>query len=392
MVTILTDENGVQREYREVKRKANVGERIKETICNRVTATVTEVSENKVWSKDNNGETWTFADEQYVVLEPTDIVIVDGVRYREERRKARVGERVLITYHKHGLRGKVAVVRCFDRDGDAKFEPPHQRFYAEHDWYVVLTPIDEPKAETTTTPAVYNVTINVTVNGTVDDVAQAVADAMKRELTKMSAHEFVSHAEELLGLGKSAQELRDEIVERAKRDVAELAKPHWNGSGDLVYAIHPFLYTAEFVVNRDKRTVVCLLRQYSRRNGYPVERRGIAKCAPGDVFNAHIGRAIALRRALGLPVPDEYLNAPQPTEVRVGDAVKIIGNQESGNLLHFYSIGDIGKVIKESRYKGGVVVGVIRTQEKKMPGYYQDVSTSDVTVIDDSREETEVSA
>ena len=51
--------------------------------------------------------------------------------------------------------------------------------------------------------------------------------------------------------------------------------------------------------------------------------RGIAKAAPDDCFNVHIGKAIALHRALGLEVPDEYLNAPQPTEVRVGDAVRL---------------------------------------------------------------------
>lgn len=53
-----------------------------------------------------------------------------------------------------------------------------------------------------------------------------------------------------------------------------------------------------------------------------VYARGIAKAVPDDCFNVHIGKAIALRRALGLAVPDEYLNAPQPTEVRVGDVVR----------------------------------------------------------------------
>src|SRR5699024_11680223 len=51
-------------------------------------------------------------------------------------------------------------------------------------------------------------------------------------------------------------------------------------------------------------------------------KRGIAKCDPSDCFNVHIGKAIALRRALEVEVPDEYLNTPQPTEVRVGDIVR----------------------------------------------------------------------
>jgi hypothetical protein len=383
--TILTDENGVLREYREVRREARVGERVKITKgCFGFYAPGDIGVMGEGGLVDFNGQgnekvfldgVWSASDsERYVVLEPTDIVIIDGVRYREERRKARVGERILYVWE--GEQSQVYTAIDVEENGDVRVDDEYDdgTLMIHYGAYRVLTPIDEPKAEPSTTPAVYNVTINVTVNGTVDDVAKAVADAVKRELTKMSAHEFVSRAEELLGLAKSAQQpaaqcLRDEIVERAKRDVAELAKPHWNGSGDLVYAIHPFLYTAEFVVNRDKRTVVCLLRQYSRRNGYPVERRGIAKCAPGDVFNAHIGRAIALRRALGLPVPDEYLNAPQPTEVRDWDVV-LYGNHKftitPGNRL----------VFTDGRGEARIDSLIARCGK----------------IIDDSREETEVSA
>ncbi len=108
----------------------------------------------------------------------------------------------------------------------------------------------------------------------------------------------------------SPQEVRDEVVERAKADYDSL--PHSSG--------------AEVIINRDKKTVVTLIRGVY--TGY-IHMRGIAKCAPNDCFNVHIGRAISLRRALGLTVPDEYLNAPNPTEVRVGDIVDMgIPNHE----------------------------------------------------------------
>jgi len=107
------------------------------------------------------------------------------------------------------------------------------------------------------------------------------------------------------------QQRRDEIVERAKRDVAELVE-------DMPMS---YIYNfVDFVVNRDKRTVVALLRIFKQGE---VHARGIAKCHPDDCFNIHIGKAIALRRALKIEVPDEYLNAPQPTEVRVGDVVEM---------------------------------------------------------------------
>lgn len=119
---------------------------------------------------------------------------------------------------------------------------------------------------------------------------------------------------------KTAQARRDEIVEQAKADIEALKTPGRMVNGNTSdYKVDLFGANAEFIVNREKRTVVALLKgAYSRT---VVLARGIAKAAPDDCFNVHIGKAIALRRALSLAVPDEYLNAPQPTEVRVGDVV-----------------------------------------------------------------------
>ncbi|WHM14842.1 hypothetical protein [Bacillus velezensis] len=116
----------------------------------------------------------------------------------------------------------------------------------------------------------------------------------------------------------SAQARRDEIVEQAKADVEKLSNygdgvRYVTGTGSVATC------NVEFVVNSDKRTVVALLK--GLRTG-KVYAKGIAKATPDDCFNVHIGKSIALRRALGLAVPDECLNAPQPTEVRVGDVVQ----------------------------------------------------------------------
>lgn len=126
---------------------------------------------------------------------------------------------------------------------------------------------------------------------------------------------------------KSPQEIRDEIVEKAKADRGTLATRFYGGKPEYtIPAPNPPLATyAEFIINRKKRTVVCILGSFGRNR---VCFRGIAKCAPGDVFNSHIGRAIALRRALGLKVPAEYLNVPNPTELRKGD---IVENSKSFN-------------------------------------------------------------
>ncbi|UBS85435.1 hypothetical protein ACT3XG_14850 [Paenibacillus polymyxa] len=75
----------------------------------------------------------------------------------------------------------------------------------------------------------------------------------------------------------------------------------------------------EFHINRNKRAVTVLVRGIY---GNAILEKGIAKAAPDDVFHAEIGKAIALRRALGLMVPSEYTNAPKPDEPRVGSVVR----------------------------------------------------------------------
>ncbi|MFZ8007648.1 hypothetical protein ACO1D0_16440 [Bacillus licheniformis] len=127
---------------------------------------------------------------------------------------------------------------------------------------------------------------------------------------------------------KTAQERRDEIVERAKADVSGLLK-------------RDIGHDHEFIVNTEKRTVVDLRKLRGCTN---IVRRGIAKAAPDDCFNVHIEKAIALHRALGLEVPDEYLNAPQPTEVRVGDVVAYRG---------FYKTIDYVTVVADGEPTGG---------------------------------------
>ena len=360
-VTILTDENGVQREYREVKRAAGVGELVKgsDGFIGRAD------SYSGIFTIGASGRTLKLG--EYVVLEPTDVVIIDGVRYREERRKARVGERILIVNgdgHTDSYRnGTVLTVTYVPSDMGVCADAPNGRnvgVFTEE--YVVLVPIAEPQPSAPQT--VINVNLTLTIQPG-EDVAKAVADAIERELTKMSAQ----------GRGKSAQQpaaqcLRDEIVGRAKSDVAGLLNRNYPGLSPSVWLTSKngaiVNDKVEFVVNREKRTVVALVK---RIMSGCVTHRGIAKCAPDDCFNVHIGKAIALRRALGLTVPDEYLNAPQPTEVRVGDVVEYRGFK--------FSI-----VSPDSGKHGWSVRRAALHSPVAICGH----------IIDDSRDQTEVSA
>jgi|SRR5699024_455530 len=165
---------------------------------------------------------------------------------------------------------------------------------------------------------------------------------------------------------ETRQERRDEIVAKAKADIDGLkTEGQYEVRGEYAWV---YVCDAEFVVNKEKRTVVALLKGLWSRIVYA---KGIAKCHPDECFNVHIGKAIALRRALGWKVPEEYLNAPQPTEARVGDEVKSIHDEftEWGN----------GVVVRIE--KPGSLRGYWVKDGSYMPLKY-------AKIIDDSREET----
>ncbi|MGO1136480.1 hypothetical protein ACTOS9_12990 [Bacillus subtilis] len=224
---------------------------------------------------------------------------------------------------------------------------------------------------------------------------------MKIDLNAMGYDELIAHGEEVMrmirlrsyGEGykqgkfdadmdatymrpqeKSAQARRDEIVEIARADLEKLADedgPVYQTEDNEGY---PCSCYASFRVNKEHRTIACDLRGVRTGERY---KRGIAKAAPSDCFNVHIGKAIALRRALGLAVPDEYLNAPQPTEVRVGDVVR--GKYEESYYQY------------EGRLFGDSYEEQIKEIEdgkfRYMSGDYDFIDSANLTIIDDSREE-----
>ncbi|PCK18294.1 hypothetical protein CEY02_19025 [Bacillus pumilus] len=149
---------------------------------------------------------------------------------------------------------------------------------------------------------------------------------------------------------KSDQQKRDEIVEKAKEDVRQLLESDCGNDH-------------EFIVNNAKRTVVDLRKIRGCTN---IVRKGIAKCAPNDCFNLHIGKAIALRRSLGWSVPAEYLNVRQPTEVRVGDVVR-------------------GRTAFSMRTYEKTVEKIEDGKYKYIRGEFDYINDADLVVIDDSR-------
>ncbi|WP_432702251.1 hypothetical protein [Lysinibacillus sphaericus] len=115
---------------------------------------------------------------------------------------------------------------------------------------------------------------------------------------------------------------RAEIIEKAKKFVKQnLANGRTSNrtaeKGNSTYRDN--YYEVDFFVKEGKITAVVYWLVSNERRIVEPSNVGRAKCSPNDVFNEHIGKAIALGRALGLDV-SEFEQAVQPT-IAVGQIV-----------------------------------------------------------------------
>ncbi|MCY9760397.1 hypothetical protein M5X06_12790 [Paenibacillus alvei] len=400
-VTVMKDELGLQREYREVRRKAKVGEKVRVFghTLHRLDGihVVRETRSNGHIHFDGGGR----LPGGYVVLEPTDTILVKGERFREVERIADEGEHVVIVKESSDNRFKLGEI--YEVVASNKFtyvkhprgkNVDHGGAYVSSRNYRVLeplTPAQQTQASEQSDVCELERKSNeqqAQIDGLTENVANLARRLSKAELTLHNVGLDVGLvedgvSEELRTLTDRVAELergqapkacesvvsktsaRDEIIEKAKTDVAELlsrnhyyVSPYgvWFSTENWVYSI---AHKCEFIVDRNKRTVVALIRKsYDKEQ---VELRGIAKCAPNDVFNVHIGKAIAVRRALGLEIPQEYVSAPQPTEPQVGDYVEYGGyvvKVEPSEGVYLYTSGSCavgsyvarnGRILDDSR-------------------------------------------
>lgn len=262
--------------------------------------------------------------------------------YKTEKRKAEVGERILITdKHKNEARYK---------NGDVFKVTQRNRGYVLSEKAVNILDYEYEVIVGEHSP-VSN--LDEMDCDELIALSEAVMKALRTRSYKNGYDQGRFDAEIEAAHGtyeKSDQQKRDDVVAKAKQDAEDLVRRH-------------FVSKADFIVNAAKRTVVALGKSWIDGR---ILRRGIAKCAPTDCFNAHIGKAIALRRALGLEVPVDYLNVPQPTAVRVGDVVR--GIYTGGNETYEETVGEI---------EGG--------KYKYIGGDFDYIEETDLVIIDDSR-------
>lgn len=166
----------------------------------------------------------------------------------------------------------------------------------------------------------------------------------------------------------SANEKRKAIIDEAKAFVEKYSgivkvdtTPYTTMAGDT---------TVKLFVNKEKR-IVTAIPHLANVNYTDHNDKKFAKCAPDDVFNEHIGKAIALGRALGLDV-ERYEKAVQPSEVVVG--MKI--NDESV----IQTVSELIDTPYETLISGKKVSGqAFNTKES-----YGWLAQSQVTIADDT--------
>lgn len=116
---------------------------------------------------------------------------------------------------------------------------------------------------------------------------------------------------------------RAAIIEKAKKFVEKVSsrQSSWavNEIGNETY--QQKCTVNEFIINNEKRTIVVLVKG---EDSGKIFEKGIAKCNPSDVFNEHIGKAIALGRALKLDV-SEFEQAVQPNRRTDGMVIEYRG-------------------------------------------------------------------
>ncbi|WP_024427693.1 hypothetical protein [Bacillus safensis] len=265
--------------------------------------------------------------------------------YKTEKRKARVGERILITnvnvMENRYKNGAVLLVGSLRGDG-AVYDDLGRLVYLEE--YEVIVGEHTPASNLDEMDC---------------DELIALSEAVMKALRTRSYK--LGYDQGRLEAPKSDQQKRDEIVAQAKEDVETLKMRNRLSKA----------FNIEIVVNSESRSVEATAKVPNSRKSF----YGIAKCAPDDCFNVHIGKAIALRRALGLEVPSEYLNVPQPTEVRVGDVVEYTTYRGRKSTFKVERVEN-GKAYKDT---------VSGTYVRLNAGRYHGYPATDTKTIDDSR-------
>ncbi|WP_060210533.1 hypothetical protein [Sporosarcina koreensis] len=297
-------------------------------------------------------------------------------KFKTEKRKAHVGERILITNEEYSegqyRNGDVLTVSELRNSFGGVYvtERPLAPFI-DHNEYEVIVDYQSHNEQ-------FVLTRLFDAEAQIDELQRKVAKLeaqiadkptlFPRGHSKTSYVEAMieNHFEQLWAEKKTPNQRRADVIKQAREYVVEHTKHNGRAGRNSGVMVGNYVTIPEFIVNAEKRTVVVLMKGV---NCGKILAKGIAKCAPDDVFNADIGKAIALGRAKGVEIPQEFFNAPKPTEVVVGMVVKYF---KDGGFKFTYDVSSH-------------VLDTIRRDAVES-------SIWDVKIVDDTEAQYEVSA
>ncbi|MGG1363577.1 hypothetical protein ABE287_18320 [Bacillus velezensis] len=202
-IHVLVDEKlgGIEREYVEADRKAEVGDKV---ICLDDTGgdltiggiyTIDEIIEDDVigygFIDDAGAERAFWLESKYRALEPTNIVHIDGERYEMVEREGEVGEKIIIVRPDGVIgddydTGRVGTVKSRHSAGDVSVETIGLVFGDE---YRVLVPLGKHKKTFENKNSTYKEVKNYIHNElgiSIQDVQDMISIAVSNEVQKMS--------------------------------------------------------------------------------------------------------------------------------------------------------------------------------------------------------------
>ncbi|MFG3444556.1 hypothetical protein ACGFZ1_07630 [Bacillus velezensis] len=199
-IHVLADETlgGIKREYVEVNRKAEVGEKI--VIVNAGVQCEEPYSNGDIFEVESllgcgrGIQTACYRDifdSEYRVLEPTDIVHIDDGRYEMVEREGEVGEKIIVVSPDEWIgddeeTGRIGTVKSLYSDGDLSVEAIGLVFGTE---YRVLVPLNKHEKTFESKNSVYKQMKNFIHNDlgiTRQDIQEMISIAVSNEVQKMS--------------------------------------------------------------------------------------------------------------------------------------------------------------------------------------------------------------
>lgn len=240
-----------------------------------------------------------------------DIIEFEGQQYRKVNREAREGDVIVLTEEQANATTYVTP----DKPYKVCSELNKIVFYVDcGDPYSVYTDDYNRTSENVVVYELFEEGLNPQIS-MVDETIEALTPNQQRAAIIEKAKAFVK---ENVANGRTVNRKKDK--------------------GNSTYREN--YYDIDFFYKERKVTAVVYWLAFNEKRFNKPACVGRAKCSPNDVFNEHIGKAIALGRALGLDV-SEFEQAVQPNEVVVGMEVTVNYHNETRIIEQLKSSGTV---------------------------------------------------